>query len=220
MSKNPFSDVLQFITAATDDYLALGVWRFLILALFWGLLIGSVAIAARNWQEDPSQRNGRSVVIAVLRVLIGCMWFEGSLWKLPLPASEGLRYWTEQEVTRAAFVFHQELIKDVVLPNLALLGPLVYLTELTFAVSMMLGLAVRAVSVVAVAFVLQLWLGIYRPGNPAEWPWSYMFLGMLMVVFIIDAAGRHLGADALLRRHSPAVREGKGLVGRILHIAS
>jgi hypothetical protein len=31
------------------------------------------------------------------------MWFEAMLWKLPLPVSGGLQYWTEQEATRAAF---------------------------------------------------------------------------------------------------------------------
>jgi hypothetical protein len=63
-------------------------------------LIASIVIAVRNWQADPAQRNARTLGIAFTRVLIGCMWFQGSLWKLPLPASEGLRYWTEQEVTR------------------------------------------------------------------------------------------------------------------------
>src|SRR4029077_12113329 len=106
----------------------------------------------------------------------------------PLPASEGLRYWTTQEVTRAAFALHQELIKDVVLPHLQLLGPLVYLAELTFAVSLMLGFAVRGVGVLAILFVLQLLLGISRPGDPAEWPWTYMFLASLLFVFVIEAA--------------------------------
>jgi hypothetical protein len=220
MPRNPITDIWQFLTANTVDYLAIGPWRFLLLALFWVLLIASIAIALRNWREDPAQRSGRVLGMAFVRVLIGCMWFQGSLWKLPLPASEGLRYWTTQEATRAAFTLHQELIKDVVLPNLHLLGPFVYLAELTFAVSMMLGLAVRGVGVLAILFVLQLWLGIYRPGEPAEWPWTYMFLALLMFVFVIDAAGRELGLDALLRRNSPQARDGKGLIGRVLHIVS
>jgi hypothetical protein len=218
MPHNPIIDVWQFLTANTGDYLAIGSWRFLLLALFWVLLIASVAIAIRNWREDPAQRGCRVLGMAFVRVLIGCMWFQGSLWKLPLPASEGLRYWTTQEATRAAFTLHQELIKNVVLPNLHLLGPLVYLAELTFAVSLLLGFAVRGVGVLAILFVLQLWLGIYRPGEPAEWPWTYMFLALLMFVFVVDAAGRELGLDALLRRNSAAMRDGKGLIGRVLQI--
>ncbi len=219
MPKNPITDIWQFLTATTSDYLDLGGWRFLILALFWGLMITSLVVAFRNFQKDPGQRTGRQIGIGIVRVLIGCMWFEGMLWKLPLPLSDGLQYWTEQEATRAAFEFHRVLVKDFLLPHLSVIGPFVFLAELTFATSMILGLAVRAVSVLAILFVLQLWLGIYRPGDPAEWPWSYMFLAMLMFLFALESAGRCLGFDAWLRRSVPAVRDGKGLLGWFLHIA-
>ena len=219
MSKNPLNDVWQFLTATTSDYLKLGNWRYLILALFWMLLVASIAIALQNWKEDPEQRTGKHLGTWFVRFLIGCMWFEAMLWKLPLPASEGLQFWTEQEVTRAAFELHRTFVKDFLLPNLSVFGPLVFLAELTFATSMILGLAVRAVGVLALLFVLQLWLGIYLPGDPAEWPWSYIFLAMLMFLFSLYAAGRSLGFDAWLRRHMPAVREGSSFWGRILHVA-
>ena len=54
-----FTDVWQFLTATTGDYLHQGNWRYLTLALFWALLLASTAMALRNWQEDPSQRTGR-----------------------------------------------------------------------------------------------------------------------------------------------------------------
>lgn len=220
MPHNPINDIWQFLTANTVDYLAIGSWRFLPLALFWILLTAGITIAIKNWRQDPAQRNGRVLGMAFVRMLIGCMWFQGTLWKLPLPVSGGFRYWTTQEATRAAFDVHQELIKNVVLPNLYLIGPLVYVAELTFATSLLLGFAVRGVGTLAIVFVLQLWLGIYRPGEPAEWPWTYMFLALLLFVFVIEAAGRDLGLDALLRRNSPAVRDGKGLIGRVLRIVS
>ena len=34
MPRNPITDVWQFLTGQTEDYLALGGWRFLVLALF------------------------------------------------------------------------------------------------------------------------------------------------------------------------------------------
>lgn len=219
MPKNPLTDVWQFLTATTDDYMALGGWRFLVLALFWALLIASATVAVRNWREDPEQRSGHHLAIWALRALIGCMWFEGMLWKLPLPASDGLSYWTEQMTTRAAFEFHREFAKTVLVPHLALFGPLVFLAELGFATSMLLGFAVRAAGTLAIAFVLHLWLGIYRPGEPAEWPWSYIFLAMLMFLFALLAAGRSLGLDAWLRRHVAEVRDGRGPIGKLLNIA-
>jgi uncharacterized membrane protein YphA (DoxX/SURF4 family) len=220
MPKNPFTDAWQFLTAATDDHVALGGWRFAILALFWALLAASVVIAVKNWNEDPEQRSGRHIGMWIVRVLIGCMWFEGMLWKLPLPASGGLEYWTEQMGTRAAFELHRNFVTGFLLPYLYLFGPLVFLAELTFAASMILGFAVRVVGVLAIAFVLNLWLGIYLPGNPAEWPWSYIFLAMLMFLFSLYAAGRSLGLDAWLRRHVPDIREGQGWLGKVLNIAT
>ena len=82
---------------------------------------------------------------------------------------------------------------------------------------MMLGLAVRLVGALAVAYVQQLWLGLY--GNPSEWPWTYMFLALLMFLFALEGAGRSLGFDAWLRRNVPAVRDGKGLLGWFFNIA-
>jgi len=217
MPRNPITDVWKFLTANTDDYLALGGWRFLVLAIFLGLMAASIVLAWRNWREDPAQRSGYHVGMWVSRVLIGCMWFEGMLWKLPLPVGGGLQYWTEQEATRAAFEFHREFVTHVLLPYLYLFGPIVFLAELSFASCLILGLGVRLIGVLAILFVLQLWLGIYIPGNPAEWSWSYIFLALLMFSFALHAAGRSLGLDAWLRRHSPAVRDGKGFFGRILH---
>ena len=220
MPKNPITDVWQFLTATTGDYLELGLWQFPILTLFWLLMIASIVVALQNWKEDPEQRTCRHLGTWLVRVLIGCMWFEGMLWKLPLPVSSGLQHWTEQEATRAAFEFHRTFVREFLLPNLSLFGPLVFLAELTFATSMILGIAVRTVSVLAILFVLQLWLGIYLPGEPAEWPWSYIFLAMLMFFFCLYATGRSLGLDALLRRRVPAVRDGKGFLGRLFQVSS
>ena len=217
MPINPFTDVWHFLTATTNDYLHQGNWRYLILALFWALLLVSIAVAIQNWREDPTQRTGRHFGIWLVRVLIGCMWFQGMLWKLPLPVSDGLQYWTDQELTNAAFEFHRTFLKDIVLPHMSVFGPIVFLAELVFAGSMILGLAVRFVGVLAVAYSLQLWLGLYD--NPSEWPWTYMFLAMLMLLFALEGAGRSLGPDARLRRQVPAVRDGKGLIGWFFSVA-
>jgi hypothetical protein len=217
MPNNPFGDAWHFLTANTGDYQKLGDWRFLVLALFWGLLIAGTILAFKNWQEDPAQRTGRHLGIWLVRMLIGCMWFQGMLWKLPLPVSDGLQYWTEQESTNAAFEFHRSFMKDVVLTHMRVFGPIVFLAELVFAGSMLLGLCVRFVGVLTIAYTLQLWLGLYD--NPSEWPWTYMFLALLMFLFVIEPAGRSLGLDAWLRRKVGDVRDGKGLIGWFFHMA-
>ena len=104
-----FTDIWAFLIGETGPYWALGAWRYLFVALFLALLAGGIAIAIWNWREDPSQRTATHVGTCAGRILIGCMWFEGMLWKMPLPASGGLQGWIEQMGTRAAFEFHRDL---------------------------------------------------------------------------------------------------------------
>jgi hypothetical protein len=218
MPQNPFTDIWRFLTGATNDYLALGAWRYLLVVLFLLLIAASVLIAVRNWREDPSQRSGTHLGTWFVRVLVGCMWFEAMLWKLPLPVGAGLAYWTEQMGKRAAFQWHREFVTEFLIPSLHLFGPIVFLAELAFAVSLILGLGVRLAGILAMLFVLHLWLGIYLPGDPAEWSWQYIFLAIVMFLFALHAAGRSLGLDAWLRRNAPAVREGRGIVGKFFNL--
>ena len=59
MPANPFTDIGHFLTATTGDYMRLGSWRYLILALFWVLLLAGIAIAIRNW-SDPARNTSRT----------------------------------------------------------------------------------------------------------------------------------------------------------------
>ena len=82
------------------------------------------------------------------------------------------------------------------------------LTELSLAGAFILGFLVRPMAIIGMLFVAHLWLGLYR--HPGEWPWNYVFLAMVHVLFVVYAAGRSLGVDALLRR-----RVGLSLLGRV-----
>ena len=126
---NPISDLWDFLIGNTEDHDALGSWKYLLVALFLALIITSIIVAIRNWREEASQRSGRHLGTWFVRVLVGSMWFQGMLWKLPLPASPGLQYWTEQMGSRAAFAFHRALVADVYLPYLHILGPIIFLAD-------------------------------------------------------------------------------------------
>jgi uncharacterized membrane protein YphA (DoxX/SURF4 family) len=220
MTPNPFLDAWHFLTGNTNDYNALGAWKYLLVALYWGLLIASVAIAARVWRDEPARRTGSNLAIWVMRVLIGTMWFEGMLWKLPMfSESNGLHYWMEQMGQRAAFAWHRDLVANVYLPYFDFFNILIFLAELGFAAGLMLGIWVRLISVAAIPFCLHLWLGIYRAGEPAEWAWSYIFLVIVHAGFAIHAAGRSLGLDALLRQRFSDQAASAGLA-RLLRAAS
>jgi uncharacterized membrane protein YphA (DoxX/SURF4 family) len=190
MRPNPLHDTGQFLSQPG--------WYT---PVFWLLLLASIAIAVLAWRGDSAQRTVRNLGIWGLRMLMGTMWWQQTLWKIP-PNFDGLKYWMQQEAEHAAITLQGALVRDIVLPDLAVFGPLVYLVELTIGVSLLLGLFSRAGALLGLLMGLNLWLGLYSAAG--EWPWTYMFLVMIQTWFVIDPPGRALGVDALLRKRGPA----------------
>ena len=196
MKTNPFSDSWDFLLGATSDQQGLGLLQYPFVVFFAALLLGSLWIARLAWQRDPAQRSASHLWTLCFRMLMGAMWFQGAVWKLPLPVSGGLQYWTEQMAANAAFPIFGDLVKNLILPNMAIFDPLILLAELGMAGSFFLGLLVRPVAILGVFYVLGLWIGLYR--HPAEWPWEYIFIAIVHGQFAVRNAGRSLGLDALL----------------------
>ena len=217
MRTNPFLDSLHFLIGDTPDHDSLGPAKYILVLLYAALAVASVAIAWSNWARDPAQRTARHACIWLFRFLIGTMWLQGSLWKLPLPVAGGFQYWTGQLVEHSAFAAHGALIRDVFLAKIALLDPVVYVTETLLAVSLMLGFGVRAAGLVGIAFTLNLWIGLYR--NGAEWPWQYVFIIMTHGFFALDHAGRSLGLDARIARARTGLLTGPSLLARAYRLA-
>ena len=182
---NPFSDTLQFLIKPA--------W---FTAVFWLLLIGSVWLARSVWARNGSQRSGYHVGRWLLRLLVGAMWWQQSLWKIP-PDFDGLIYWMRQEVDHASFILQSDFVGGIVLPHILLFGPLVYAIEVAIGVTLMLGVWSRGGALLGALMAINLWLGLYSA--PGEWPWTYMFLIVIQVLFVLDPPGRSLGVDALLR---------------------
>jgi len=198
MRTNPFYDSWLFLIGQTPDHDALGSAKYLLVALYAALLIGGIAVAVRAWSDDPAQRNGRTLAIWLFRTLMGTMWLQGSLWKLPLPVAGGFQYWTGQLVEHSWLPAHAALVRDVLLPNIAILDPVVWLTETLLGASLMLGFGARLAGLVGIAFTLNLWVGLYHRAD--EWPWNYIFLIFVHAFFVLDHAGECLGLDALWGR--------------------
>jgi hypothetical protein len=202
MRTNPFYDTWLFLIGAQPDQVALGAWRWPLALLFLGLLVASVLVARENWRADPTQRTAGHLWTWLFRVMMGAMWFQGSLWKLPFPRSDGFAFWASQIAENAAFGFHRAFAAEVMLPYLHLFQPVAFLAEMSFAISLILGIAVRLSSALAIGFVLQLWLGLYHVDY--EWPWLFWFMIFTLGLFIIHGVGRSLGLDAVLRRRAAA----------------
>lgn len=198
MRTNPFLDSLLFLIGYDDNYKPLGAGQYPLIVLFDLLVAANIALLVVNWRADPTQRRARNLYLWLTRSLIGAMWFQGSIWKLPLPVSGGFKYWMDQIAQNAAWPAMADFYKDVLIPNIAYLNVIAYAAELSFAIALMLGFAVRLAGITGVAFAANIWLGLYHNGS--EWPWQYMFLMLLLGLLAADAAGRSLGLDALLRR--------------------
>ncbi len=196
MKTDPLGDAWEFLVGAQPDQVALGDWQWPFVGLFWLLLLGSLLTALAVWRRDGSETSPGPFWAWLFRSLVGIMWFQGALWKLPFPVSGGFRYWSEQMVEHAAWPWFGEFVAADMLPNLDVIDPVVFTIELGLAISLMLGLFVRPVATLGAIYVLGLWIGLYR--HPAEWPWQYVFLAALHGMFAIMGGRYSLGLDALI----------------------
>jgi uncharacterized membrane protein YphA (DoxX/SURF4 family) len=184
MKPDPFTDIIAFLTKPE--------WPT---PVFWLLLLASCIIAIVASRRSPAQGMGHHLGIWLLRLTVGAMWWQQSLWKIP-PNEDGLIYWMRQMVDHAAIPLQSRFVSTVVLPWISVFGPLVYLIEVAIGVSLMLGLFSRLGALAGALMAANLWLGLYSA--PGEWPWTYGFLIIIQLLFVIDPPGRSLGMDALL----------------------
>ena len=152
MNHNPISDTVQFLLQPG--------WTT---AIFWLLLVGSIAVAVHVYRKMPAQRTIEHVGNWVFRLLIGCMWWQQTLWKLPpfytdhpeQPFGEtGLAYWMTVMGRSAAIPLQADFVNNIVLPHFYLFAPLVYAAEVLTAVSLILGIFVRFWGLIGVLQIL------------------------------------------------------------------
>ena len=208
---NPLSDALQFLVRPG--------WTT---AVYWLLVLGSIGIAIYAWRSIATQRSWRNVGDWLCRFFIGSMWWQQTLWKLPPlytdnpsdPTNSGLHYWMMREGQSAAIPLLADFVNHLVLPNFFLFAPIVYALEVLTAVSLILGIFVRLWGLIGALQVLNLWLGLYNAEG--EWPWTYFFLLVLMVIFALHRYGRRLGLDAIIVERRASGRMGGALSARWL----
>src|SRR5713101_3235632 len=194
MNPNPISDVVAFLLQPA--------WTT---AIFWLLVLASIIVAVYAFAAIPSQRRARYICDWAFRFLIGAMWWQQTLWKLPpaytdhpeQPFGEtGLAYWMGVMGKSAAIPLQTDFVNNIVLPHFYLFAPIVYGLEVLTAVSLMLGLFMRLGGVIGELQIANLWLGLYSA--PGEWPWTYFFLFLLMLSFALHHYGRSLGLDSII----------------------
>lgn len=186
MRPDPFHDVVAFLSKPA--------WYT---GTFDLLLAASAVIALLAWRRYPAQRTMHNGAIWLLRLIVGAMWWQQSLWKIP-PNYAGLLYWMKQVVDHGSVPLQSRIVEHLMIPRIGVFGPVVYLLEVAIGVSLMLGVLTRLGAVLGALEAIYLWLGLYSA--PGEWPWTYVFLIVIQVLFAIAPPGRRLGTDALRRR--------------------
>ncbi len=214
MKTNPFSDTFEFLMA--------GTWPIYVL---WMLLLSGAAVALYNLRRSPEQRTAQHAWQWIARLIMGAMWWQQSLWKLPPyytdnPGVEdsGLRHWVLEMVNNAAFGLQSSFVQKVVLPHFNLFAPQVYAIEVLIAASLMLGLFTRLGAALGALMAINLWLGLYRASY--EWPWTYFFMIVVMANFAVFRAGRSLGIDAIITNRLQSKDKKSGLAFRILTLVT
>jgi len=215
---NPISDLIAFLFGSAQDYNPFGASRYISVVFYLAVIAASFFVAWRNWQADPTQRSAKHIWIFLMRLTAAGMWYQGTLWKLPLPVADGFKYWVGALAKFTSIPAHSWLVSHVLLPNIALLQPVVYATEIFFTVALSLGILVRLASLIAVAFTVHLWIGLYN--DPTEWPWTYAAIVFSHGMFCASEAGRSLGLDNLLRRNLPGFMSRNPLLTRAFLLAS
>ena len=212
MNPNPVSDAVNFLLQPA--------WTT---GVFWLLGLASAAIAIYAFSTIPSQRRATYICDWAFRALIGTMWWQQTLWKLPpyytdhpeQPFGEtGLAYWMGVMGRSAAIPAQADFVNNIVLPHFYLFAPIVYGLEVLTAVSLLLGVFVRLWGVIGALQIANLWLGLYSA--PGEWPWNYFFLLVLMLIFALHRYGRRLGLDAIFAARS----HNRSILGQIFLAAA
>lgn len=90
------------------------------------------------------------------------------------------------------------VVRDIIMPNIALMGWLIWLAEFSIVLLVGLGLFSRLGGLIALGVSAQLYVGLGGIPSPYEWEWVYLNMILLSLVVIATAPGRFYGLDALL----------------------
>ncbi len=182
----------------------------------WTLAGNLDAPATTRPSTDRPLNRFTGTLLGLVRIAIGVMWFQQTLWKPPpnfgcqadrtaVPNS-GLCDWIGREIAQPKFDWYRTFLVTYVQPNLDTLGWVIYLGELTTAVLLVLGLLTRLGGLLGAVQGVNLTIGLW--GVEHEWYWTYIMLTLLNLTLALTAAGRWLGADALIHpRMAATARE-------------
>lgn len=182
--------------------------------------VTSAAVAGDAARTDDAITRLTGPVLGLVRIAIGYLWFTQTRWKMPpnfgcLPDEPaGLCDWVDREIANPKFAWYQSFLINVVQPNIDLFGWFVYAGELVTAILLTFGLLTRLGGLLGFVQGINLLIGLWTV--PHEWHWTYIMLALLNLTLGLTAAGRWLGADAILHPRAAAAGARGSRLGRIV----
>ncbi len=147
--------------------------------------------------------------IAITRVATGFLFLLFGEYKVATPAfaHAGFQQYLQGYIQTEAVSFYRPFLSHVVLPHAIFFGYVVGILELWIAASLLLGLWVRATSVIGALFMVNLVLSTWwAPGHGVPL-WRYFGseldaipLLFLFLIFFATDAGKTWGLDGALRK--------------------
>ncbi len=159
-------------------------------------------------------------LLGLVRIAIGYMWFTQIQWKPPPDfgcgpeRQSGLCDWIGREIEHPKFQWYKGFLVNFVQPNIDTLGWFVWLGELLTAILLVFGLLTRLGGLLGFVQGVNLLIGLWAV--PDEWYWTYAMLALINLTLSLTAAGRYLGADALLHSRAAAAGARGSQLGRLV----
>jgi uncharacterized membrane protein YphA (DoxX/SURF4 family) len=157
----------------------------------------------------PDQTAALRKTIAAARIATGSLFLLFGEYKVAGPqfAHGGFQQYLQGYIQGDAVSFYRPFLAHVILPHAVFFGYLVGVLELCIAMSLLLGLWVRANSVLGALFMLNLALASWwAPGHGVAF-WRYfgseldtISLFFLFLIFFAADAGLVWGLDGMLRK--------------------
>ena len=147
------------------------------------------------------------LVLALVRIFVGYLWFQQLFWKLP-PDFAGLHRYVVREGLYTFVPGYSWIIQHIFLPNFLFLGAGTWVAEFLVGISLMLGVFSRFGALLATLLAVQLYVGLAVA--PGEWYWTYGMLVLLGVTLAAIPAGRRLGIDQWLAPRLRAAASANG----------
>ena len=141
-------------------------------------------------------QNFVSVVLTVIRVMLGIFWLLQITWKPPASfgcPDAGLCLWLNLEAQHPLIPLYADFVRLIVLPNVYLFGWITTIVEVFIGLSLLLGLFTRFGALVGTLWSINLLIGLANVPN--EQGWYYAFLIMLNLLFLALGASGQLSVD-------------------------